>query len=89
MAHRKTNVYTRRANPVHHLLMSDIGLEICVTERQYQLLALLGEGLSVRDISRRLKLSEQDIHNRLNRLSTRTNLDREKLAWVGARLVHE
>jgi hypothetical protein len=41
------------------------------------------------EISRRLRLSERDLHTRLNRLSARTRMDRDKLAWLGARLAHE
>lgn len=81
--------YTRRANPIHHVLALEVGVEIRLTERQYQILVLIGGGLTVFEISRRLHLSERDLHNRLNRLSQRTRLDRDKLAWLGARLAHE
>jgi DNA-binding NarL/FixJ family response regulator len=79
--------YTRRANPLHHVLALDVGVEIRLTERQYQILLLLGGGLTVREISRRLVLSTRDLHNRLNRLSARTGIERDQLAWLGARLV--
>jgi DNA-binding NarL/FixJ family response regulator len=81
--------YTRRANPLHHVLALEAGVEIRLTERQYQILVLVGGGLTVREVSRRLRLSEQDVNNRLNRLAASTGMDRDKLAWLGARLAHD
>lgn len=86
---RVKSPYTRRANPLHHVLALEVGVEIQLTERQYQILVLMGGGLTVSEISRRLRLSKQDVHNRLNRLSDRTGMDREKLTWLGAKLAHE
>jgi DNA-binding NarL/FixJ family response regulator len=81
--------YTRRANPMHHVLMQEVGVDVSLTERQYQMLVLIGGGLTVLEVSRRMRLSKQDVHNRLNRLSEHTGMDREKLTWLGARLAHE
>ena len=88
-ARKPKSPYTRRANPIHHVLALEVGAEIRLTEREYQILVLMGGGLTVLEISRRLRLSQQDVHNRLNRMSARTRMDREKLAWLGARLAHE
>lgn len=88
-AKKAKSPYTRRANPLHHVLALEVGVEIRLTEREYQILVLMGGGLNVHQISLCLRISRQDVNNRLNRLSNRTHLERDKLAWLGARLAHE
>jgi DNA-binding CsgD family transcriptional regulator len=87
MKRRRQSPYTRRANPLHHVLALD-GTEMRLTERQYQILLMLGSKLTTLEISRCLRLSEQDVRNRLNRLTARTGMDRDKLTWLGAQLAN-
>lgn len=89
MTTRPRKTYTRRADRLHHVLVPETMTEIHITERQYQILVLLGGGLKVRGIAQQLRISEQDVRNRLNRLTDRTGLNRDGLTWLGKRLAHE
>lgn len=89
MTTRPRKTYTRRADRLHHVLIPEMKAEMHLSERQYQILLLLGGGMTPHEISQRLHISDQDVCNRLNRLTARTGLDRDKLTWLGARLAHE
>ena len=83
---RQPSPYTRRGNRLHHLVAPEVGASIYVTERQLQILILLGGGATIAEIATRLHLLQQDVRNRLNRLAAATGLNRAKLAYLGTRL---
>jgi DNA-binding CsgD family transcriptional regulator len=83
----KRTPYTRRSNPVHHVVVE--GRLIDLTERQRQILALLGRGLTAAQVGAKLHIGRQDVFNRVNRMIERTGAARESLIELGARLADE